>query len=203
MKTKQQVVSEFRRREILDASRKVFARKGFTDGIVDDIAAEAGLAKGTIYLYFRSKNDIYLALVEHDMEALKTGTLQKIDAATGTKEKIRAFILARLENAENNRELFRVMDSPSAGMSISRTQYRDWLKDPVLHLAAVIERAQKNGEIRMMPSERLAWTVADIARGAILRRLLEQPSSSISEEAEFLVDLVWAALQPEGPSTSR
>ena len=55
MKTKQQVVMEFRRQEILDAARTVFARKGFADGIVDDIAAEAGVAKGTIYLYFPSK----------------------------------------------------------------------------------------------------------------------------------------------------
>jgi AcrR family transcriptional regulator len=38
-KNKQQVITEFRRREILDAARKIFARKGFADGIVDDIAS--------------------------------------------------------------------------------------------------------------------------------------------------------------------
>jgi AcrR family transcriptional regulator len=86
MKTKQQVVTEFRRRAILDAARKVFARKGFADGIMDDIAAEAGLAKGTLYLYFGSKKEIYKALLHHDMEALKADTLRRIDAAPSPRK---------------------------------------------------------------------------------------------------------------------
>jgi AcrR family transcriptional regulator len=196
MKTKQQLVSEFRRSEILDAARKVFARKGFADGIVDDIASEAGLAKGTIYLYFRSKKDVYMALLQHDMEALKTGTVQRIHAATGTKEKIRAFVLARLENAETNREFFRISDSQQAGVSFTRSQYRDWLKEPVMHLAAAIEAAQHRGELRKTPAEKVAWAVADMARGAILRRLVGQATNSVAEEADFLVDLTWAALRP-------
>ena len=196
MKTKQQLVSEFRRGEILDAARKVFARKGFADGIVDDIASEAGLAKGTIYLYFRSKKDIYMALLQHDMEALKTGSVERIHAAAGTKEKIRAFILARLENAETNREFFRISDSQQAGLSFTRSQYRDWLKEPVMHLAAAIEDAQHRGELRKTPAEKVAWVAADMARGAILRRLVGQPANSVAEEADFLVDLIWAALRP-------
>lgn len=57
MKTKQQVVSEFRRTAIVDAARTVFARKGFARGIMDEIANEAKMAKGTVYLYFRSKKE--------------------------------------------------------------------------------------------------------------------------------------------------
>ena len=202
MKSKKQIVSEFRRGEILDAARKVFARKGFADGIVDDIASEAGLAKGTIYLYFRSKKEIYIALLQHDMEALKTSTRQRIDAAVGPKEKIRAFILARLENAEANREFFRIMDSQVAGLTYTRSQYRDWLQEPVLHLAAAIEAAQKRGEIRAISSEKLTWVVADVARGTIQRRLVGQPATSVADDAAFLVDLIWAAIRPETGTTS-
>jgi AcrR family transcriptional regulator len=71
MKTKQQVVSEFRRTEIVDAARTVFARRGFAFGIMDEIAKEAGVAKGTLYLYFRSKTEIYKAVLDHDMKTLK------------------------------------------------------------------------------------------------------------------------------------
>ena len=100
MKTKQQVVSEFRRAEIVDAARSIFARKGFVRGIMDEIAKEAGIAKGTLYLYFRSEAEIYRAVLDRDMEFLKKGTLERIDAAKNLKDKIRAFTLARLENAE-------------------------------------------------------------------------------------------------------
>ena len=61
-KTKQDVVSEFRSAEIVGVARKVFARKGFHDATVDEIAETAGLAKGTVYVYFRSKRSLYLAL---------------------------------------------------------------------------------------------------------------------------------------------
>ena len=105
MKTKQQVVSEFRRTEILNAARSVFARKGFVRGIMDAIAKEAGLAKGTVYLYFRSKEEIYRAVLDHDMEFLKKNTLERIDAAKNLKDKIRAFTLARLENAEDKKRI--------------------------------------------------------------------------------------------------
>jgi AcrR family transcriptional regulator len=197
MTTKQQLVSEYRRGEILAAARKVFARRGFAQGVVDEIASEAGLAKGTLYLYFRSKRDIYLALLQHDMEDLKTSTLKKVDAADGTKEKIRAFILARLENAETNREFFRIMDSQPAGPTFTRGQYRDWLREPVVHLAAAIDAASARGEVRPVPSEKIAWVVADLARGSIARRLVAQPSTPLVDEAGFLVDLIWAAIRTE------
>jgi AcrR family transcriptional regulator len=195
-RTKQQVVSKFRRGEILDAARKVFARKGFADGIVDDIAAEAGLAKGTLYLYFRSKKEIYKALLQHDMETLKSITLRRIEDAPTIKDKLRAFILARLENAETHREFFRIMDTQSGGLSFTRNQYRDWLREPVMALTTAIEQAQQSGEARSVPAERVAWAAADLARGAIVRRLVGHPFGDLQNEADFLVELLWASLRP-------
>jgi AcrR family transcriptional regulator len=196
MKTKNQIVTEFRRHAILDAARKVFARKGFSQGIVDDIATEAGLAKGTIYLYFRSKKDIYKALLHHDMEALKANALERIAGAVTLREKMAALALVRLENAEANREIFRIMDTQPANLSFTRSQYRDWLQEPVLQLAAAIEDAQRRGEVTAVPAEKAAWAVSDMVRGAIQRRLLGQTDLTLDQEAEFVVDLIWAALRP-------
>jgi AcrR family transcriptional regulator len=194
MKTKQQVVSEFRRTEIVDAARSVFARKGFVRGIMDQIAKEAGIAKGTIYLYFRSKKEIYRAVLDHDMESLKKGTLERIDTAKNLKDKIGAFTLARLESAEARKELFRIMDTESGSLSPTRSQYRDWLREPVLRLASAIEDASRQGEIRRVPSEKVAWIIADMTRGTIQRRLLGQNDTLPSEDSEFLLSFIWAAL---------
>ena len=64
IKTKKDVVTEFRTSGILEAARKTFAKKGFHDATVDDVAAAAGVAKGTVYLYYRSKQDVYLATLK-------------------------------------------------------------------------------------------------------------------------------------------
>jgi TetR/AcrR family fatty acid metabolism transcriptional regulator len=198
-KTKQQVVSEFRRAEIIDAARSVFAHSGFASGIMDEIAKQAGIAKGTLYLYFRSKSEIYKAVLAHDMEFLKKDTLQRIDAVEGLKNKIGAFTLARLENAEARREIFRILDFEQGKPSMTRHQYRDWLREPVLRLAAAIESAFERGEIRRVPAERVAWMIADMTRGTFQRRLLGQNDTLPSEDAEFLSNFIWTALAIEAP----
>jgi AcrR family transcriptional regulator len=194
MKSKQQVVSEFRRTEILDAARTVFARNGFALGIMDEIAREAGMAKGTVYLYFRSKTEIYKAVLDHDMKALTKSTLERIDAAKGLKEKIGAFTLARLENAEARKEFFRIMDSAQGNLTMTRSQYREFLHEPVERLAEAIEQASRLGEIRGVAAEKVAWIIADMTRGTIQRRLLEQSATPPAVDSEFLVSFIWPSL---------
>jgi TetR/AcrR family fatty acid metabolism transcriptional regulator len=194
MKTSQQVVSEFRCQEILAAARTVFAREGFAAGIVDDIAQEAGLAKGTLYLYFRSKRDIYKAVLQHDMETLKADALHCIETAKGLREKIRAIALCGLENAEAKREFFRIMDTDKVSLTYTRKQYHGWLWEPIQRLAAEIEEAIQRGEIRSLPAERVAWAITDMTRGVIQRRLIGPNSTTPSEDADFLVDIIWASL---------
>ena len=193
-KSKQQVVSEFRRTEIIDAARTVFARHGFALGIMDEIAKEAGIAKGTIYLYFRSKTEVYKAVLAHDMKALKNSTLERIDAAAGLRGKIGAFTLAPLENADVRKEFFRIMDSEQRSLTMTRSQYRDWLREPVLRLAAAIEQASRKGEIRRVPAEKIAWLIADMTRGTIQRRLMEQSETPPEEDSRFLLNFIWPSL---------
>jgi AcrR family transcriptional regulator len=195
MKTKQQVVSEFRRTAIIDAARSVFARKGFARGIIDEIADEAGIAKGTVYLYFHSKKQIYKAVLDQDMEFVKRSTLERIDAAQNLKDKIREFTLARIENAESRKEFFQIMDTESETLTYTRSQYRAWLREPVLRIAAAIADASQRGEIRAVSPEKTAWIIADMTRGTIQRRLLGQGDASPSEDSEFLLGFIWAALE--------
>jgi len=167
MRSTQQVVSDFRRNEIVDAARTVFARRGFAGGIIDEIAREAGIAKGTVYLYFRSKTEIYKAVLDRDMESLTRGTVEAIDRAPSLKDKIAAYTLVRLENAEAKKEFFRIMDGETSALSIPGKQYRHWLREPVTRLAAAIEEAAQNGLIRPVPAEKVAWMIVDLTRASI------------------------------------
>src|ERR1035437_7295707 len=128
------------------------------------------------------------------MEVLKKGTLERIDAAKNLKDKIRAFTLARLENAAARKEFFRIMDTESGSLSRTGSHYRDWLREPVHRLDSAIEDASRRGEIRRVPSEKVAWIIADMTRGTIQRRLLGQSDTLPSEDSEFLLNFIWAAL---------
>jgi AcrR family transcriptional regulator len=72
-------VSEERRNQILDSAIKVFTRKGFANARMDDVAAESGLSKGLLYWYFKSKEEVIIAIADllfgvefHQMEKLSS-----------------------------------------------------------------------------------------------------------------------------------
>ena len=101
-KSKHDVVSEFRCGEILAAARKVFAVSGFNETTMDEIAAAAGIAKGTVYLYFSSKKEIYLAALKQGLTELMDRTRTNMRSANGIQARLRAFVRTRIEYAEAN-----------------------------------------------------------------------------------------------------
>src|SRR5258708_12253057 len=91
-KTKRDVVTEFRHGEILEAAQRVFARRGFTEASVEAIAQEAGLAKGTVYLYYPSKRALYWAALRHGLLGLGEELTRRVAAEDSLRAKIRAFV---------------------------------------------------------------------------------------------------------------
>src|SRR5271156_5016932 len=107
-RTKQEIVSEFRCKEILDAARKVFAKKGFADATMDEIAAATGLAKGTLYLYFKSKRDVYLRTLQHGCTELLDRMKTNMLGVSGVRAKLRVMIATRVKYAEENRDFIKI-----------------------------------------------------------------------------------------------
>lgn len=98
-----------RREQILAAARRVFARKGFVGTTIGDIAGEAGVAPGTIYLYFPSKNDVFLTLSERFFECLDRA-MEGAAVPGGTLEAgVRARVRAVFETCERNPDLVRLV----------------------------------------------------------------------------------------------
>ena len=107
-KTKQDVVTEFRNAEILEAARKVFAENGFSGASVEAIAQEAGVAKGTLYLYYSSKTEIYWAALRDGLVGLCRELRKQVEAATAVEDKIRAYLSTKLSYFEDHRDFFRI-----------------------------------------------------------------------------------------------
>ncbi|MDR3763779.1 MAG: TetR/AcrR family transcriptional regulator [Acidobacteriota bacterium] len=195
MRTKKQVVAEFRRAAIVDAGSRVFTRHGFVGGSVDMIAREAGLAKGTVYLYFRSKREIYRAVLMQEMQRMKHETIDSIDGKPDLRSKILTYLVTRISHVENNRGIFRITDLEDARATLTRSQYHELVSEPVQKLSGAIAEAAKNGEIRCVDAERAAWGVADLTRGAVQRRMLGHSHLPVEAEAEALLGFIWAALE--------
>ncbi len=91
--------------KILAAAAAVFAAKGYFGARVSEIAQRAGIADGTIYLYFRSKEDILMGLFEMAMQRFLGSVRQELAHIPGARERLRHVALQHLEALGSNRDL--------------------------------------------------------------------------------------------------
>jgi AcrR family transcriptional regulator len=198
-KTKQEVVSEFRCGEILEAARKVFARKGFEQTTVDDIAAAAGVAKGTLYLYFKSKRDIYLAALREGVLALHAETDKNMAAESNAPDKLRAFVATRVKYFEQNRDFFRIYYSEFTNFFVPLAHSGKGMRDLYLKqahkLEAVLEDAVNRGEVRNISPHSTALRLYDMTLGVIAQRLLGWSKATVEEDVQAVFELLWRGIQ--------
>src|SRR5689334_5274291 len=94
-----------KREAILRAAIKVFANSGYFNSKVADIAREAGVADGTVYLYFKSKEDILHSIFDRSVEEALSAARQQIERVSDPKEKLRRIALLHLERLGADRDL--------------------------------------------------------------------------------------------------
>lgn len=80
-----------KRNRIIEAAIQVFAEKGYRSARISDIAGGAGVADGTIYLYFRNKEDLLLTIFEEKMEMILTGLREALTGQVEPLDRMRAF----------------------------------------------------------------------------------------------------------------
>ena len=98
-----------KRARILDAAVKVFAERGFHSATVAEIARSAGVADGTIYLYFKGKDDLLLRLFDEKMTELLAEVKAAVAQERTAPEKLRRFIQLHLALVERNPDLASVL----------------------------------------------------------------------------------------------
>ena len=176
---------------ILRAAIKVFARSGFFNAKVADVASEAGVADGTVYLYFKNKDDILVSIFnDHMNEALAGGrkTLAEIDDPV---EKIRRIVLAHLEGLGRDRELAVVFQvelrsSTKFMEQFSATKVTEYLE----LIRGVIEEGQARGVFRRRLN---AQVVAKVLFGALdemaTNWVLSRKRYSLASTADTVIDV--------------
>ena len=138
---------------LIDAAQSAIARKGYGSATMRDIAAEAGCAPGTLYLYFKSKRDLVDALTERHVALLYGRLVAAMAATPGPLEKLRGVSQALLEYFNENRDFFKVFYSstqvrpgqPTLGLPASVQAIERELREMEV---ATIGEAQERGEVR-------------------------------------------------------
>ena len=176
-----------RKRQILESAARLFSSRRFDEVLMDDIAQEAKVAKGTLYSYFPDKEELYFAVVFDGISKLNERLQTKADMEASPEKKLREMIYAIVTFFKQNRFFFRLMsieDSKSDnGKGINRQR---WFEERHKQMDA-IETVLKSGAEKGAFEIEYVRTEARVLRGMI-RSVLTCPEDGLS--ADQMVDMI-------------
>lgn len=205
-KTRRQALTEFREAEILQAARKVFGEHGFNNATVDLIAAEAGVAKGTIYLYYSSKDQIFWAALSSRFREMLTRSQREMDSAQGARAKIQAGLRVRFEFFRTDEQFLRMYLAEfgrlcgSSGPQPHPVQAL--YQESAETIAAVLQEGVNSGELRPLDTVEAALALMELVKGVFAIRFSGVPGQNPDFDGErFVFDLFWNGVAQRDPQT--
>jgi TetR/AcrR family transcriptional regulator, fatty acid metabolism regulator protein len=189
-----------RRRALLDAAVRVFARKGYHTCRVGDIAEEAGVAHGLLYHYFRSKEEVLETIFRESWSALLEAIRLVEDSGDPAREQLRKTVAIVLRTWKNDPDLVRVLVR-----EITRSAHLQKELDELGHafeaLERIVRRGQAVGEFGSDVDPRLASYVVygaleEILTGWVLGRLSDM-DEDVARAERTVVQLVIDGLASE------
>ena len=146
--------------EILDAAVAVFAEKGFAAARMEDIARKAGVTKGTIYLYFEGKEDVFKTLVRESIGqtiAANTANAQQFEGKSSDLIRIVLTAISSFLLTSDRVVLPKIIIAEAGNFPELARFYREEVVDRGLGLlTSVVERGIARGEFRKLPGDHVA-----------------------------------------------
>jgi TetR/AcrR family fatty acid metabolism transcriptional regulator len=180
-----------KRARILQAAIKVFARKGYFAARVSEIAKKAGVADGTIYLYFRNKEDLLVSLFDEVMAAHLQAAREELRAAPGPAARLLAIAEHHLRVLGENRELAVVFQVELRQSTKFMERFSStWLQDYFQLLYGVIEEGQRAGVFRAdLPKKLVAKAIFGALDEMVTSFILSGKDYDLVDLAAPVVDL--------------
>ena len=188
------------REEILSAAEKVFAAKGFFLTTMSDIAREAEFGTGTLYKYFRSKEELYFTLIDEKVEEINRLVKDELSQRTSAVERIKKALALQFEFFERNRDFFRIYIS-------ERNRFEWTVKDELgkgLHekmvtyiniLAEVMRQGIDREEFRLMNPMDLAHALVGIVNSFVFEWMISREPYPLISKVDTVLEIFLGGAQ--------
>lgn len=188
--------------QILRAAEKLFAKKGFYPTTIDEIAKEAKSAKGTIYLYFNNKEDLFFSVIETKLDLLLNKIQEAVEKPGSASQRIKTAISIHLKFLEENKNFFKVMQSFPEGL---KKKLERKLKGRVVEkqsryieiLDRLIQEAIDRKEIKALDSKKLAVILMGIVHSLTVYWISQREKKSLSTDKSLAWQVFWEGVSKE------
>ncbi|MFQ5652451.1 MAG: TetR/AcrR family transcriptional regulator [bacterium] len=187
-----------KKQQIVQAAISVFARNGFDKTKMIDIAQAAAIGKGTIYEYFRSKDEIFLAAFNTFQQELDDEIGKRIYLLTSPKEKIAAFIRTSFEVYLQSADFVDIMfDFWAEGVrdrheKIDLKQVYDKYRQ---YIASILNEGIQSGVFREMNAEMVASLIIAAMDGLALQWIMDKRNFPVIESGEELTQTILRGIE--------
>jgi len=193
-----------RREEILDAATRLFAERGYVDTDTQLLADELHVGKGTLYRYFPSKRELFLAAVDRGMRKLCAHIDASIEPIEDPPERIAQVVHAYLGFFAEHPELVELLIH-------ERSQFKDRKKPTYFeHREANRERLRdlyrsyiSEGQIRDMPVDRILDVLGDLLYGTMFTNYFSGRQTSVEAQARDILDVVFHGILSDAGRSRR
>ena len=178
------------KRLIFESALKVFSECGYSGAIMDDIAFRAGVAKGTLYYHFKSKEEIFKFAITEGMNLIK----EQIEAVTFIEEnpieKLKALCKVELSLVYDNKDFFKVIMSQLWGEEARQLELRETIHNHIEYLENFIQPAMDGDFIKKGDASFIAYTIFGTLCSAAIYELLHTDKAKSDDVIENLMNYI-------------
>ncbi len=168
---------------------------------MDRVAEAAGVAKGTLYLYFQSKEDLYLGILSDGMESITRNYQSTADPNADVRARLRRAITLTIEFYDQRRDLLRLMMTEEPRMAEARNRLRDeWRDRGVRFFNSLVDEGIQSGAFRAGDSRLATYAILGSIRTVMLFYGSQRPVEQVGHE---LSDIILRGLRTDTLSNHR
>lgn len=184
-----------RRDAILAAAQDVFAKKGFDGATIADIAGAAGVASGTVYLYYESKIDLFAALNARLWEVVN-GAMREANAPPDVRGGTRARIHAVFTTASSHRDLLRIVFlNPDPRTEVAR-RMSNADDARIAPLVEILQGGMDAGTVRPASPAMLARLINSLVIIALYQCFIQRDGEDVDSYESTVIEMIVGALTP-------
>lgn len=169
------------KRKIFETAMKLFSEKGYEATSIEEITATMGVAKGTLYYHFKSKEEIFNVLVEDGMKLLENSIEIKTSKCDNTKDKLKAIILIQIKAIIKYESVLSIIFSQIYGTENKNKHCQDKVEQYINVVKKVIDEGIEKGDIKPCNSRFLAYTIFSLTSTIMIYKKQNNKSYSIPE----------------------
>jgi AcrR family transcriptional regulator len=185
----------FKRQSIQEAVIRLMCREGLKSVTMERVAQEVGIAKGTVYLHYRDKQELLDSVKETALQPLRTKVDEILRGDASPERKLRALALRYLSYFDERRDLFRILLYEREVMRVQGSRYQT---DRYRHLVDEVSRVMRDGiddgSFRDVEPRLVAAMFVESVIAIVNQRLLTDRPASVEDDATLMGDVFFRGI---------